>query len=396
MNTIKLDFQAKLLLFAFVVSPFTLLRLGFLGLGEIIFLISFLYVISKKINKKDLKKFYITKFWLIFLFISTLGTGYNVIFSEYQTSTYEGILYDFASYVMLLFSSFLLEYIIIVNKVNTYLFLKYVFFSLSVILSSLYIMSFYTHTLFGFPLVYVHHFAPLVKNVHQISMMIPPLVFIGIKIFREEKGFLLRAFILVLIALDVNMALDTGSTKAMLGLLVGSAIFVGMIPLVKYEKTIKYMILLGISILSISFIIQTNLVELLMRGFVEADQSGARAYLYSQVISAGEDSLLIGHGTGQHVKSFYGHFSDAHQTYITIFLQAGLIGLFFFIALTLRMTNNIINHPSLLAALSAIMIYASGGDILRRLPIWVILIFLFHYSVQDEPNKRKNFKIKGN
>jgi O-antigen ligase len=389
MDNIKLDFQAKLLILAFIISPFTLLRVGFLGLGEVILLVIFLFNVSKKITKKDWKFFYVTKFWLLYLFISIFGLGYNVLILGHETGTIDGMLFDFAAYTALLFSSFILEYNIIARRVNTYVFLKYVFLSFSIVLASLYITSFFTPTIFGLPLKYYDYFAPLVKNLHQVSMLIPPLAFIGIKIFRQERGGLLKGFILALIILDIVMALSTGSTKAMLGIIVGSGVFVAMLLLVKFGRTMKYLILLFTSILAIVILIQMNFGEFLVKGFEDADPAGARSYFYAHALEIGSNSFLVGHGTGAHI-DHAGKFWDAHQTYLTVFLQTGILGLVLFVWLSLYTVHNVVIHPSLLAATMAILIYALGGDILRRLPIWFILIFLFHYSVQDELKYKKN------
>jgi hypothetical protein len=272
------------------------------------------------------------------------------------------------------------------------LFLKYAFLSSSIVLVILYAISFITPNIFGLQLKYYQLFAPLVKNVHQIAMILVILPFIGIKILLQEKGVLFKAFILVLIVLDIIMTLNTGSTKAMLGILLGGSTLLILSFLVGFNKINKYFILFSSIVLLALFLIQTDFFQFLEAGFKEADPSNARAEIYTKALSVGFNSPIVGHGTGPHIERS-GKFWDTHQTYLAVFVQTGLIGLILFISLILKLIHKTINHPTLLAALITIIIYASGGDILRRLPIWIFLVFLFHYSEKDEPRFYQN-KIK--
>jgi len=383
-----LDINSKILLFAFLISPFTLLRFSFLGLGEVIFFAYFIYFFCKKITKSDWNFFYFTKFWIIYLTISLLGFSYNVLFLAHATGTVKGALFDFSAYLMILFTCFVLEYIIIVNKVNTYFFLKYLFIFSSVIFSSLYIISFFTPTILGLPIKYYDFFSPLAKNIHQTAMIIIVLPFLGMKIFTKEVGFFWKSFILGLIVLTLIMGLDTGSSKATLGLLLGSVMFILASLLIKFNREKKYLILIVSALLLILFLIQTDIINYLKMAFSEADPVGARAYLYKNALDTGLDSFLLGRGPGPHIEFIPGsrYFSDAHQTFLTVFLQTGVVGLLLFFSLIIKTVDKLIFHPALLAMLTPILVYALGGDILRRLPIWVLLVLLFHYLAKDEPS----------
>jgi ABC-type arginine transport system permease subunit len=106
---------------------------------------------------------------------------------------------------------------------------------------------------------------------------------------------------------------------------------------------------------------------------------GARGVLYSKGVMIGLTSPIFGLGPGGHIfndKMFY----DAHQTQLTIFLQAGLCGLIFYLLLMFKIIRAYSYSSALLACLCAISIYSFGGDILRRLPIWLILLLIYYAS----------------
>ena len=65
---------------------------------------------------------------------------------------------------------------------------------------------------------------------------------------------------------------------------------------------------------------------------------------------------------------------------MTILVQAGLLGAVMFIGLTYLAARRVMFSPPLLAALAAILVYGAGGDIMRRLPVWMILFVIVHYG----------------
>jgi hypothetical protein len=380
-------FNYNLLLIAFVISPFTLLRISFFGVAELIFIYLFINSLvelyKNRIKKVHWRKFYITKFWFYYLFISILGFSYSAIVLEYEIGTIKGMLFDFSAYLFILMTSFVLEREIIIKKLNTYLFLKRSFYLFMYILTFFYIISFFTPTFFGLSIKYHVYFAPLVLNIHQIAMIIIILPFIGMKIYSVETNKFLKLLLLLFIIIGTFLSLDTGTTKATLGLVAGYFVFILMWMLSGFRNFTKYLIIFFTSIFLFIYLISSDLYEVVIAAFKEADPHGARAYLYEYALDIGLSSFLIGHGTGPHI-AYNGTFYDAHQTFLTIFLQTGVIGVILFFNLMRHIIHKNMSRITLIAALTPIFIYASGGDILRRLPIWIILIFILHYSTKDE------------
>ncbi|WP_299824164.1 hypothetical protein [uncultured Pontibacter sp.] len=389
MQTVKyfksLNNFEKFLLVALIVSPYTLLRIGFLGLAELIIIALFIKEFTD-VGKGGILAFGpFSRFWLSYLIISLFGFAYNLIFLDYATGTLASLVFDFSAYVMLLMSCLLIEGSIKRKKINTYLFIKYFFLISSGIMLALYILSFFTSSLLGLSLKYYIYFVPLAKNLHQISMFLVPLPFLGLRILLVEKNVKAKLLICSLIVADVVMASSTGSEKAIISLIVGSIVFV----IFKFLYTLNLRSR-RIFIFLLSFISGTILmlnIEFAINWFVEyfeeIDMGGGRAMLYGKAIEVGLNSPLVGLGTGGHIYAD-GKFWDAHQTFITAFLQTGLVGVLILIILLFNVAKKAIYNPAIIAAFSAIFMYALGGDVLRRLPIWIMLVIIFYYEVGDE------------
>ena len=134
------------------------------------------------------------------------------------------------------------------------------------------------------------------------------------------------------------------------------------------------------AILVVSFNFGT-LIELGARFFEEHDGHSARENLYQIGFEVGMTSLIFGHGPGPHISlGGGGGFSDAHNTALTIFLQGGVLALVAFAIAIWRTTSKITSHAFLLGSMAAVLMYFLGGDILRRLPIWVIIAGLVSLS----------------
>jgi hypothetical protein len=247
----------------------------------------------------------------------------------------------------------------------------------------LYLLSFWKSSIFGLPLKYYNHFVPFAENLHQISMFLVPLPFIGFNILTKEKLLLKKIFIIMIVVADILMTFSTGSTKASVAIFVGIFILVCAKLYLIIQRKYKYLIF-AIVPLSIAFLLTyINKLEQYFRlFFVENDGGNARAFLYKDALEIGSQSFVFGLGTGPHLYAI-GQYFDAHQTFATAFLQAGIIGVLLLITLYYKLIRRIIKYPAIVAACSTIFFYSLGGDILRRLPIWIILVLLYYYREED-------------
>jgi len=377
----KLDVFEKLLVLSLLIMPYTLLRVGAVGAGELIIIILFLSEFIKRKFNFYLKDFPFTRFWFFFLIISLFGFSFNVLFLDHATGTLEGMVFDFSSYSIILLASYTAESFFNRKEVQINLVLRAVFLSSSIVLRNLYILSFYFSEIFGLRLRYYNYFAPLVSNLHQIAMFIIPLPFLGLLVLNTEKNVLNRIVFVIIILLLFKMGFETGSYKAYIGLIFGAIVYF-FINLISFSrgKFKKPLIFFSISMIILLLLINFEFINnLIFITFSENDVSNGRSVIYVKALDVAFASPIIGLGTGAHI--FIGdRFWDSHQTFLTVFLQTGMLGLFFFLNIFNKIFFKLFKTTELLAAFSSILVYMLFGDILRKLPIWLLLILFYHYK----------------
>lgn len=378
----------KLLIFATILTPFTLLRFGFIGFGEMAIIILFLYCLQKGYFVRISRQFVFSRFWTEFLIISFFGFVVNVFLLDQETGTVEGALFDFSAYLMLLASALLIENLYRVGMLNFNLILKNIFIISGLVYGALYVTSLFTNTLFGISLNYHQFFTPLANNLHQTAMYLAPMPFLGLYIFEKEKKVFIRIIIILLVLMFSYITVQTGSFKAYTGLILGWGTYLSFKFINIFNGKLKKAVL-AILVTAITLVMFANsqiIYEQFHGIFKEEDVVDGRAILYSNAIEVGMTSPIIGLGPGPHILN-HGKFWDSHETFLTVFLQSGGIGLVLFITLFFRISRMMLLKPTLLAAFIPLFIYALGGDILRRLPIWLLLMF-FYYSIAAEKDNR--------
>lgn len=374
----------KALIFATILTPFTLLRVGFIGFGEVSILILFVYGLQAGYICSLSKDLLFSRFWISFLIISFFGFAYNIFFLGHKTGTVENMFFDFSAYVMLFVTCIVIENLSKIKEFDCYKILKYVFLILGIVYTVLFGISLTVDSILGLPLKYFNYFAPFVSNLHQAAMVIAPLPFIGLFVFEREKGKLIRLLVVILILILSFLILQTGSFKAYVGLVLGWGTYF-LIKFVNLFKGDFRKAVLAISLSIIVFVMLYNIQEVFEKisgVFIEEDISNGRSSLYTNALEIGFSSPVIGLGPGSHIFQD-GQFWDSHETFITVFLQSGGIGLILFIILMYKISRHILRVPALLAGFIPILIYALGGDIMRRLPVW-LLILLFYYYIHSE------------
>lgn len=385
----------QLIVGSMIVLPFTLLRFGIMGLGEVFFILLFIYTLIRPIVADWLSSFHFSRFWVAYLLVSFIGFLYNVIFLDHATGTVEGMVFDCGAFMMVLMACFSLENLIKRGKINTYAILRNIFFTSSIVMVALYVASLFTDSILGLSLKYHHYFVPLANNLHQISMFLVPLPFIGLKIFAIEKKRWIKLLVVFLILMDAYMAFSTGSTKAYLSIFLGIFSFLILHIYLTFSKELRIVLFMLVVILSGTGIIIFigGIKDYLIEYFTTNDLGGGRQMLYNEAINIAKKSPIFGLGTGAHIWT-EDKFSDAHQSFLAAFLHAGLIGVVLLVNLFYKLLRRNFNDPALFAAIIAILLYALGGDILRRLPIWVFMVLLFYYNKRDEYYFKQSNKIR--
>ena len=375
---IKLSTYHLFLVISIVLLPYTELRLSFFGLSEVILMLAFVFEFSKKTKKIIFKDFIFTKFWILFIFVITWSLLLNLLVQT-KLDTITGLGFDYASYLFVLLSCFVFEKVLVHTTINTYLMMKYIFLISSMCFAFLFLVSFYTNSIFGLELFYYQRFSPLANNPHKIAVFLIVLPFFGFKIIEVEKAMILKILVFSLIILEIIMIIKTGTSKGIIGVFLGVALY--FLLKVISNKLLRKAII-TVSMLVILFFIG-NMWGVLVDYFDSIDYNGGRRSIYGEGLLIVSDNLLIGKGPGPHI--FHdGKFMDSHQSFLTALLQGGLIAFLIFSRILLKLFFKIKNNNIFLSVYIAIYIYVLGGDVLRWNFVWVVYILIFNYRKSDE------------
>lgn len=385
------------IVFAIVIMPFTAIRFGPIGLGEIIFLLTFVTILVSKHGRLTIPNGLVfSKFWLAFICVSSFGAFYNHLFLGSMTGTISQMLFDLSAYILILLIVFLLETKAHWNPGAFKNLVWRTYIVQFVAFSGLHVLSYFTSSIAGLPLRYYSFFAPLVENLHQTAMLLCTLPFLGLYYMRTRSGIAVKAFCFVSVVWYSIMALETGSTKAAMGLVVG-ALAVGVHSALYSNGTNRQKLIISFFLIAVFILLlgfnSDELQKLAVSFFIEADPSDIRRFLYFQGLKHSQDSILIGFGPGPHIKYDGDRFWDVHQTFLAVLLQGGLIGILLFLTLLWILARRTFQNPFLFAVFSSAMVYATGGDILRRIPIWILLVFVFYLASENKPSRTSNETI---
>jgi hypothetical protein len=374
------------LFWGFFLTPFTSLRFGFIGPGEILIVIAgllILFISHGKILMDDRTRI-LSRFWVLFLSVSLCGLFYNSLVLGFASGRPFSPVFDFLAYSFVLFSILITGHLARTDQISAISFFTRLFSYWAVTYVALYGLSFVTSSIFGMPLRYHHFFSPLVENVHQAASITCVMGFIMVFIALKSKKLFIRILCLASAILFGKMALDSGATKAFLGVLFGaitSVVFLLMYrPSGRNRFVFNILSFTALTVAVFAIIARGDLiVEVATRFFMENDGGGARDALYSVGLTHGTRSVLIGYGPGSHAP-YGGGFADAHNTTLTVFLQGGLIGVLVLLVFAARFAKQVAVSPTLIGAATAIGMYFLGGDILRRLPTWIMLTGLVYFA----------------
>ena len=372
---------------ALIFLPFTQLRFGVIGIGELLLILSmalFLIASSFTFARSPLDIFSLY-FWAPILLLLFIGTSYNIIFLNFSTGTFEGALFDFSSYTFIFFMLLILGDSRIYGSNGPMNFYFKIFSAIVCILIITFILSFYASSIFGLKLKYEKFFAPMVDNVHQTAMLFCVLPFIGMAFLKTNRTKFEKFFIICSFPFLSAMAISSGTTKSILGIIVGLsvAIIASIISILSRRNTlITVSVYCAIFLLILLTLFTQGYMSIFTDLFNEYDGNGARGKIYFLGLEKFLENPFFGYGPGSHLAVFGAEnsFSDAHNTFLTLAIQSGIFGVLLLLLLLARLIFENIHEPWLLAAIAAFAIYLTGGDILRRGPMWIMLITIVFIS----------------
>jgi len=275
-----------------------------------------------------------------------------------------------------------------------------VFIFSSTVLLILFLISRTRGSILGFPLSYFGAFRPFATNIHHVSMFVAPLPFLGLKSLFNSKHWYLRVILFGLIISDIVIGMNTRSTKFTLSIILGFFTFlVSGVLKNRYLWHVRriLLLLLVIFFLLLGLLFWDNIYNQASNFFVEEDLSGARYVIYTGSIEKSLNSPIVGYGPGAHAVGIGGSFVDAHQTFLTALLQAGIMGVIIYGVLMIRILRKCTNDPFILGAYFSVLLYSLGGDIMRRLPMWLFLVLFYYYCLQKDENRiaDRNYSNRG-
>lgn len=400
MSTTFSNIGERVLLVGLFLSPFTSFRFGVLGPGEVLVLVAGAIALfsGRGVVQVDQRARIFNYFWVGFLILNLLGLLFNTFFFSSSSGRPGSPAFDFSAYGFILLAILLIGHFACGNADFSRSFFRRIFFYWTLAYGGLYAVSFFTPSIFGMPIRYYVFFSPLVENVHQAASITCAMVFVVLFLGVQSSRISIKIFYFISAGLFAMMAIDSGSTKAMLGVVIGAIVCAAA--LIAYRTrgkgrlvwNVGALLLMAASILGLFARYSASLEAMAVEFFVGNDGSGARDMLYSAGLKHGLDSVVTGYGPGSHAP-FGGGFSDAHNTVLTVFLQSGLLGVLLFTLLLGRVVQKLSVNFALLGVIAAVGIYILGGDVLRRLPIWVIMVGAVYLaadiSVRSDPSNRQ-------
>lgn len=373
-----------LLILGLVLAPMTELRIWKVGPSELLCALwSTKYIrgfLAGGLNH------YLRRFWLLFYLTITAGMLYCLIFYPTESSGLDGLFtWFFMMYISLGIYAGLKQHSLgsILNILEKACMLATVWY-LFLFVYSRTVNPFF----FGARLWYAKvRFTGGGANPHQMAVLALGLFFVTFYFLARVKLTRRRKILyFAMMAAQFYILRLTKSTTALMGLV--TALFVGIILVsIMHRRGVRdrqttAILLISFSVLLV-FATFLQLVDRFM-AWVALDPNGLHRFqLFADIIDPIKKNILFGLGDGTHAN--FGR-SEFHNSYLEIIGMSGLIGVIIFIAFTFRMIKNLWHDKFLLLLPLAYYIYGLSGFGLRRLPYWVLTVFMIAVSE----------KIKGN
>ena len=377
--------------------PFTALKtMGSVGPSEILLVIAFGMLLWK--NKFNFSaKSYLSKLFLAFFLVAAVGTIYNSILEvtngvsiseDFVSST----LFDMFSYMFAFIGLWVVEMHeeAYEKRIDIRTILVYVIWIELVLMGGLYLLSRSRDSLWGMSLTYFQYFTPLAANLHHTSMFIMPLGFATIYVGETQKNLLLRIAYYGIAGFFLFVGTSTGSEKAIIGTVLGLAICAAYFISTRHGQLNKWAKILFLSLMIIAAgIVALNAEKLAIAAasfFMENDMGNGREGIWLGAIKKWKESPFIGFGYGPH-SIYEGMLRDAHNSFLTAALQGGLIGGIIYFYMWVKHLKYCFQNGFVLAINASILVYAFGGDVLRRIPCWFFMIASYYLIKEQEEEK---------
>ncbi|MBR6119058.1 MAG: O-antigen ligase family protein [Oscillospiraceae bacterium] len=364
-----------------VLSPMNEFRIGKVGPGEALVLLWCLRYVSGLFTL-SLKEM-LPRFWLTFLIVISLGTGFCVIF--YPSESTPGGL---ATY---LFFAFISCSIMTGLSERSSRQIRRMLYSIGILTALWYTYLYY----YSLNISYYFHDAELwyrgvrfsggANNPHQLATLMGSAIFLNIIHLADRDCSLMdRILPLICTGLCFYVSLQIKSSTLVVTTLVTFAAFLYYLSLKKLSTRSQKWIVTSVLVIVFSVLIGVFREKLFdyVFDFVESDANGlGRFEIFASIGDTLRKNWLFGLGPGNH--GLDGTI-EYHNAYLEILAMGGIIGFVFFFLFSVRLFSLLMTDPSILFAVIPLYAYGMGGFSMRRLSFWVVVSVAAAYSVRKK------------
>ncbi|QKE74329.1 O-antigen ligase family protein [Arthrobacter citreus] len=397
---ITFNLQYVFILIMILFFGFTTLRIGMFGIGEAILLF---FCMTQLFSQRDIyisfEKHLFTIFWFYYIAIIIIGYAVNTILAINP----QQIKFDLMSYLVILFLCFTFELAFKKSSFSyLYKLLRFIYFGGISIIGALYFIYLKgMYTLLGFPLTYAGSdiFSPFANDYHQFAYFVAPLPFIGLYLFVKERNLFYRLVALIGIALCIKIGLATTSSTLVSSWVITTLLFcvLKVLEILKGLSRSKSIIIVFFCFVMIMLIINYEHILLFINDFFKGDTNGEnRLIIWGNAIKAWKHSPIFGLGpgsfSGQEV--FFGY--EAHNTFLQILTQGGIMGGIAYIILVKKLTKMVSVNVYILCAVVSLIAYGLGINDLRRTVLWFYFILFYYLSLKSKGGKSNDAIVINN
>ncbi|PGS52662.1 O-antigen ligase [Bacillus sp. AFS041924] len=394
---ITFNLQHIFILIMILFFGFTTLRIGLFGIGEAILLV---FCITQLISQRDIylsaEKHLFTIFW--FYYIGVIIIGYAV--NTFLAINPQFIKFDLMSYTVILFLCFTFELAFKKSSYfNLYKLLRFIYFGGIIVVGALYFIYLKgIYSLFGFPLTYAGSgiFSPFANDYHQFAYFVAPLPFVGLYIMGKERNLLFKIVALLGTVLCIKIGMATTSSTLESSWVITTILFcvLKVLEILKGLGRSKSIIIVFFCFVSLMIILNYENILSFINDFFKGDTNGEnRLIIWSNAIKAWKHSPIFGLGpgsfSGQEV--FFGY--EAHNTFLQILTQGGIMGGIAYIILVRKLTKMASVNVYILCAVVSLIAYGLGINDLRRTVLWFYFILFYFLSLKSKGDKSNEATI---
>ncbi|GIN92569.1 O-antigen ligase family protein [Siminovitchia terrae] len=386
-----LFFEKFLILVMVLFFGFTSLRFGMVGIGEVILLF---FCVSQILRQESilisLQDHIFSVFWILFLYMVTLGFIINSIFDI----SLQSVSFDYKAYIVILFLCFTFESIFKKrSSLNLNGLLRFIFFGGLIVVGILYL--FYVqgiYQIFGYYLTYggAEIFSPFANDYHQFAYFLSPLPFVGLYIIKNENRYGMKFIAALGIVLYISAGIATSSNTLVSSWVNTTLLFFILMIWGKLKRQYKStnLILLFVCFVLLALLFSYEGIIAIVKQFFEDSSNGEhRILLWINALKAWKYSPIVGLGPGSYTGNVVFGGYEAHNTFLQILTQGGILAALAYLAFIFRLIKVTRLNLYILCATVTLIMYGFGINDLRRTVLWFYFILFYFLCMNTEKEK---------